>query len=443
MQLKERIKHSLFLKIILIFLAAHLIIASVGFAVHKYFSSMPHHFRMDKNMTQYSSYLIKEMGFPPDTLLAKQLADSLYIGIKFSSPHLSWSSETKDFDFNADLLQWHNIPGNKQFSIAYIPDALLVRDTTPQGVYILLFKSRVWENGSDIQWRILGMVLFMMFILLILYFIIRRLLQPIEQLDEATRQLSAGNLDYKLVSTRKDELGDLVQSFNFMTARIKEMLKARDQLLLDASHELRSPLTRIKVALEFVEDSSAKRNINDDINDMETMIAELLEKERLDSPYGGLYKTTVNLNELLHKICHAYTNRKPGLTLNMPDTPLLLQADGERLRMALDNLVQNGLKYSAPDSPAVQVTVTASGNEVHIAVRDYGRGIPQNEIAYIFEPFYRVDKSRSKHSGGYGLGMSLVKKIIEMHGGRIEIDSTPGEGTTVRIVLTRKEDVNN
>ncbi len=433
MQIKERIRHSLFLKIILIFLAAHLTIAAVGYTMHKYFASQPHLQNMDKNMAQYSAYLINEIGVPPDTARAGALADSLHLAIKFTSQKINWASESIEFGDVAP--QWQNVPGKKQYSIAFTQNGLLVKNETPQGIYLLLFKSKVWDNSSDAQWRILTMVLFMMFILTIIYFIIRRLLQPIEQLDEATKQLSAGNLNYKLATTRKDELGDLVQSFNLMTTRIKEMLKARDQLLLDASHELRSPLTRIKVALEFIDDGNAKENIRSDITDMETMIAELLEKERLDSPYGGLHKTTLNLNEIIRKVCAGYVHQKPGIALNLPELPIEMQADGERLRMALNNLIQNALKFSAPDSSAVRVNVSQVNNEINITVRDFGQGIPLKEIPYIFEPFYRVDKSRSKQTGGYGLGMSLVKKIIEMHKGRIEVDSTPDRGTTVRILL--------
>ncbi len=433
MPIKEKIKNSLFLKIILIFLAAHLTIAAVGYSMHKYFASRPHHQNMDRNMAQYSAYLINRMGIPPDTSKAKELADSLHIAIRFTARKMNWASEPPDIE--KGTLQWHTVTGKKQFSIAYVANGLFVQNTTPQGVYTLLFKSRVWENGSEIQWRILTMVLFMMFILTILYFIIRRLLQPIEQLDEATKQLSAGNLDYKLTTTRKDELGDLARSFNLMTARIKEMLKARDQLLLDASHELRSPLTRIKVALEFIENGSARNDIRSDIADMEMMITELLEKERLDSTFGGLHKTDVDLSEIVHKVCASYDKQRPGIELTVHAQNLKIKADGERLRMALDNLVQNALKFSTPDSPAVQINLEQSGQEVWITVQDFGQGIPSDEITHIFEPFYRVDKSRSKKTGGYGLGMSLVKKIIDLHSGKIEIDSEPGRGTTVRIRL--------
>lgn len=438
MHLKERFKDSIFLKIILIFMTAHLTIIAVGFMVHKYFKSSKDHRNMDKNMVYYGKLLMQRMGFPPDTLQAGRLADSLNISVRFTSPTVSWSnhpemkltlpSNFRDFD------------GKGTTFIAFNENGFYLQEKTKAGQYLLLFKTDIWQSPKAIQWRIMSMVLFMMFILTIIYFIIRSLLKPLQQLDEAAKQLSSGNLDYQLRTKRKDELGDLIRSFNLMATRIKAMLKARDQLLLDASHELRSPLTRLKVALEFLEDSPVKQNIRDDINEMETMISELLEKERLDSPYGGLHKAPVNVPALVKKVCESFTTQKPGIQLRLRTSGIIVQADEERLRSAISNIVQNALKYSPEDGKAVEVSVQAQANTVVIEVQDFGQGIPTEEIPFIFEPFYRVDKSRSKKTGGYGLGMSLVKKIIDAHGGQIEVQSAPGKGTRITIKLSSKNE---
>ncbi len=427
------LKHSIFLKIILIFLSAHLTIVAVGFVVHKYFNAHKQHRNMDKNMVFYGTLLMERLGTPPDTVQAKQLADSLNIAISYRSHTLQWHYPAAlKLTLPANL---HAFDGKKHIFIAYDEKGFYLLRNQADAQYLILFRTDIWQSSKAVQQRILSMVLFMMFILTIIYFVIRALLKPLQQLEEAARQFSSGNLDYQLHTRRKDELGDLIRSFNTMARRIKEMLKARDQLLLDASHELRSPLTRIKLALEFLEDSPAKQNIRDDINEMERMIAELLEKERLDSPYGGLHKTDVPLSDLVQKVCESFSGQKPGVRFVPPAREIVLHADKERLRSAISNLVQNALKYSAHQEKPVEVSVARQGENAVIDVRDFGQGIPEEEIPFIFEPFYRVDKSRSKKTGGYGLGMSLVKKIIEAHGGSIEVQSTQGQGTHITIKI--------
>ena len=434
MRKNDFFKHSIFLKIILIFLAAHLTIVAVGFVVHKYLNTHKQHRNMDKNMVYYGTLLMQQLGSPPDTVQAKKMADSLSIAVRFRSPAVEWSyPQQMNFTLPTNA---HRFDGKKNIFIAYDGKGFYLLQKSAQSEYLLVFRTDIWQSSKAVQQRILSMVLFMMFILTIIYFVIRAMLKPLQQLEEAAREFSNGNLDYQLHTKRKDELGDLIRSFNMMAKRIKAMLKARDQLLLDASHELRSPLTRIKVALEFLPDSPAKQNIREDINEMETMISELLEKERLDSPYGGLHKTDVPLKEFVDKLCQTFSAQKPGIRFLAPRDEIVLHADKERLRSAIGNIVQNALKYSSAQEKPVEVSVSRQGKVAVITVRDYGQGIPENEIPFIFEPFYRVDKSRSKKTGGYGLGMSLAKKIIEAHGGTIDVQSSGGKGTQITIKIS-------
>ena len=240
-----------------------------------------------------------------------------------------------------------------------------------------------------------------------------------------------------MVTRRNDELGELVNSFNEMIRRIKKMLHARKQLLLDVSHELRSPLTRVNVALEFLEESSAKQNICEDISEMETMITELLETERLDSKHGGLDLKKVNLKELIDDVCPDFSNQKPGVKmLSFPDS-IFLNVDPKGIRMLFNNVIANALKYSPSDGYPVEISLREKQDEIIIAIQDFGEGIPEMELPFVFEPFYRVDKSRSKETGGYGLGMSLSKKIMEAHGGTIELSSRLSVGTTVFLTFKK------
>ncbi len=428
MSIQSKIKTSVFAKIMFIFLIAHLAIIMTGLGTHKYFKIRQHNESLVKNMIQYSGYITQQIGAAPDTILARQISKNMDIDMRISAGDIHWDSNDGVPSFFADKAAITSGIYDGQF---------YVEQATESGKYLYLFKTGTEIDANTIQLRLIFMVLVMMVILTLLYFIIRRLLQPVRILDQAVLQLSAGNLDMDLQTPRKDELGQLVNSFNTMVIRLKEMLKARDHLLLDVSHELRSPLTRTKVALEFLEDSTSKQSIHDDILEMETMITEILESERLDSKFGGLNLQPVDLMDLIRQVADDSASLKPGVLLDTNLNKVLLQIDHERMKIAFTNIIQNALKYSDPQGAPVNISVAESETEINISFQDNGLGIPEADIPFIFEPFYRVDKSRSKDTGGYGLGLSLAKKIVEAHHGSIEVKSTFNEGSTFTLKLKK------
>jgi len=213
------------------------------------------------------------------------------------------------------------------------------------------------------------------------------------------------------------------------------MILARDQLLLDVSHEMRSPLTRVKMAMEFLPDDANKESIREDINELEQMLAEILETERLNSAHQSLKLEKVNITRLVHDLAQKFSDIKPGLDLSGLPESCFVQGDTERLKMCIRNVIENSLKFSAESANPVRIMIETQDAHHVLKIRDNGQGIPESDLSFIFEPFYRVDKSRSKKTGGYGLGMSLCKKIIEVHKGTIKIESEVGKGTTVIISL--------
>lgn len=437
MKFKERIKTSIFFKIVLLFLIAHVTIGFIGFTVHRLYKMRYHEESIVKTMAHYSHFLAETLGSPPDTSLARQFSIKYNLQMRIHQPgSADWINEPLVPAF-ADF---ENISPASPDSIqsGLIGDQFYVQISSGSTQYLFGFDTGTNRENDAQELRILIMVFSMMAVLLFLYFGIRYILRPVKAMDKAVGELSAGNLDYRMETRRRDELGELARSFNSMAKRIQKMIQARDQLLLDASHELRSPLTRVKVALEFLEDKSVRENINDDIVEMETMIAELLESERLDSPHGGLHLEQVNLNEIIQLICAEQGDKKPGIQFNEDKEIVLLAADPDRLKIALANLIQNALKYSDAQGKPVQVQLSREKDSIQISVQDFGQGIPEADIPFIFEPFYRVDKSRSKNTGGYGLGLSLTRKIIEAHQGKIEVKSTLRTGT--EFILTFKKD---
>jgi signal transduction histidine kinase len=208
------------------------------------------------------------------------------------------------------------------------------------------------------------------------------------------------------------------------------MFRARDRLLLDVSHELRSPLTRIKVALEFVRDEPVKERIQQEVAELEAMVTELLESERLNSHYGGVSLAEADLMPLVRELAETYNEHEPGVQVIAAPSSVFLKLDGHRIRAALRNVLENALKHSPLDQGPVEIRVETDTEAAHVSVRDHGPGIPSDERTLIFEPFYRVDKSRTRATGGYGLGLSLAKKIMMAHGGDIVVAGDSGQGST-------------
>ncbi|RTZ86985.1 MAG: hypothetical protein DSY95_02865, partial [SAR324 cluster bacterium] len=269
------------------------------------------------------------------------------------------------------------------------------------------------------------------------WLILRKILQPLNWLSDGVYALGEGNLEHRLPEKRGDELGNLAKAFNRMSERIREMLSAREQLLLDVSHELRSPLTRMKVALEFIPEDASRESLLDDVQEMEQMVTEILETARLKSEYGQLNLQKTDLVKLIQDICITFEGQTPGIRFeNAPETCQTF-ADAEQIETVLKNLLANALKYSPAENAPVEIRLKKSDAGTLIEIQDHGPGIQDEELDLIFEPFYRTDKSRNRKNGGYGLGLSLCKTIIEAHGGTIDVQSNTGKGAMFSLHLPK------
>jgi signal transduction histidine kinase len=267
--------------------------------------------------------------------------------------------------------------------------------------------------------------------------VLRRLLRPLRVLSDGVARLGEGELDVVLRSGSgtHDEFDRLTGAFNTMAGRVREMIRARDQLLVDVSHELRSPLTRMKVALELAPDDEQRRRLAGDVAEMERMVAELLELERLRSGQG-LQVARHDVVAIVRDVAAEFEGRPPGVRIDAGPGEVALDVDAGKMRMVMRNLLENAIKYSTPERAPVEVSVTDAGDSVTVRVTDGGVGIPEQEMERVFEPFVRVDASRSKVTGGYGLGLSICKRVMEAHGGRIVIERRGGGGRGTVFVLT-------
>jgi signal transduction histidine kinase len=266
------------------------------------------------------------------------------------------------------------------------------------------------------------------------YFYIRKTLNPLHTLKAGVNEVGAGRLDHRIPETGPSELRDLAQAFNAMAERLNRLLHSKEQLLLDVSHELRSPITRLKVQLEFLDDADAREALRSDLAEMEAMVAALLESARLRHTAAALNLKSVSMVDLIRSLIPEFKDRRPGVEPGpLVDTPV--NADAEKMRIVLRNLLDNALKHTPDDGPAVSISTAHMQDRLEIVVEDRGEGIPAAALPHLFEPFYRPDISRSRKTGGYGLGLSLCKAIVDAHGGSIDLVSTPGEGTRVTVSL--------
>ncbi len=299
-----------------------------------------------------------------------------------------------------------------------------------------------WSLGRNLRAAHDGLLILLVLLLVAVgittHAVLKRLLRPLHALDEGVERLSAGHLDVVLPARSHDELGALTAAFNHMVRRVGEMIRARDQLLADVSHELRSPLTRMKVALELLPAGYEQTRMAADVAEMEAMVTELLELERLRDGRGVQVERR-DLVPILRAAVASFAERPPGVRFRCAAPALLLDVDAEKVRSVLRNLLENALKYSLADSRPVEVSAGEEGASVVVRVTDDGQGIPPADLGSVFEPFFRVDRSRSKKTGGYGLGLSICKRIVEAHGGTIAVANNAGRGATFVVTFPRGE----
>ncbi len=388
-----------------------------------------------QNIDNYAQYIIRDIGDPPDTLRAREIARKNDLLVFYQSDQLTWSSvQDTAFIKKKGLLGWRKHPG-------WWKEHYITKITTTNGIYYFGIDFKF--NREYRIWMTVLLIFFIFLILAALHISIRHVLKPLRWLSVGVEEVSKGNFDHQVPIWKTDQLGRLTTSFNNMIRKIKEMLIARNQLLLDVSHEMRSPLTRIKVAMEFMPNGERKESIKEDIIELEQMLIEILESERLDSAHQSLVIKEIDLAALVRELGIKYKDTSPGIDFSALPDSCIIKGDAERLKMCLRNVIDNSVKFSVDSNRAIQIRIKTEDKVVIITVQDFGRGIPQTELPYIFEPFYRVDKSRSKKTGGYGLGLSLCKKIIEAHKGKIKIDSEEHKGTLVSIRLPKLAENSN
>jgi len=376
--------------------------------------------------------IVDSIGIPPDLRQASQLAQDLSLTIIIRSPHINWQSDEAD-DLDIHQAQFvRSISAEAQMMTVGDEDVIRVA----RGGYEYFLNRKV-PSLSDYDYFVIYMGLGVAIIVLFLnYWLVRRLLDPVRLLREGAERICEGDLGYRVKTSRTDELGELTHSVNQMADSLQSMLEAKRQLLLAISHELRTPITRAKLQLEFMDDGQVKDNLRDDIDEIDLLIADLIEAERLSGRHYALVAEEVDFTRFVNLTLEPYTGYEGGLNKKFPKRDRSMQIDKLRIRLLLTNLLNNAVRHGR-NNP-ITVAIQFTGSDAVLEVRDQGEGIAKEHLSQISEPFFRPDSSRQRHTGGFGLGLYLCRLIAEAHGGKLEIDSTLGVGTCVRVKLPIK-----
>ncbi|MFN3200991.1 MAG: ATP-binding protein [Bradymonadia bacterium] len=264
----------------------------------------------------------------------------------------------------------------------------------------------------------------------------RHIARPIERLTATAQALGAGDLSARTGLERKDEVGALARAMDEMASRIDHMLSAEREMLANISHELRTPLARIRVALELSQqDPSFLADIEQDLGELEMLVADVLASARLGQEGLPLHLAPLDPEAVVHAAAERLRARHRDVDLSvhthLDDIPNV-HADPALIRRVLDNLLENAMKHGAPP---ISLSVRGDAARLTFEVADQGPGITEADRAQVFEPFYRADRSRTRGTGGVGLGLSLCKRIVEAHGGTIEVRPGTENGSVFSFTL--------
>ena len=427
-----RLNRSLSLRLLILFALFTVAILftlkfAVGFALDSQFKE-----NIRPHVAQYFGYLRQEIGDPPSIERARKITERLPIDIAIVSNGEKWSSLGIPIDFESIEFHRHKRRNGKLIQMSRYQNRFILKTTGPDyQLYLMMPERPKFIQSDSIVLIAIALVLLLTYLC---YRTIRWLFQPVADIQRGVASYSQGDFDHLIPLRRNDDLGVLVQRINTMASDIKNMLDAKRQLMLGVSHELRSPITRAKVNLALLPDSQYKDALDTDLAEMEAMISELLESERLNTSHSSLELSSCDLASLAEEVINESFNQEHVLFENGIGL-LDLKLDVKRIKLLLRNLIANALRHTRSDQAAPIVRLYRNEHKVVLSVIDHGVGIAPEHIEHLTEPFYRADSARARHTGGYGLGLYLCRLIAEAHGGELDIQSEQGVGTTVSVIL--------
>jgi len=292
----------------------------------------------------------------------------------------------------------------------------------------------VWTNHLPV---LAGFVTMLAAVVGSAFWFLQRQLKPLARLHTGVNAVARGELDFRVPVVRNDEIGQITAAFNKMANRVGEMISDRERLLADVSHELRSPIARMKVALEFMPEGNKRESLSRDLKEMGNLVTALLEREELRSRVDRFEGEEIMLRPIIAEVIAAAASQQPAVEFDSNDDVRLV-ADPVLVKLLLKNLVDNAIKFSLPDSRPILIKLEVEKETVILRIVDDGIGIPIGSEERVFESFVKLDRARG-HRVGYGIGLNLCRRIATLHGGSICLRALQPRGTEAVVTFNRSQ----
>jgi len=303
-------------------------------------------------------------------------------------------------------------------------------------------------EGPDRRWNIWSFLPYYFLVLgatgILCWIAAAGVISPIRRIANSIAQFGQGDLSVRVETDRPDEIGQLARSFNGMAERLETLITNERRLLSDISHELRSPLARLKFAMKLARTSNdpetALERIERDVNRIASLVSDIVAINVVEDDPALEEKKEICIRDIIGEVvddCGVEAQAR-GCRIEVSGQVCgPVQGNPELLRRAVENVVRNAIRYS-PEKTAIEVVLGEDETDARITVRDYGPGVPDNSIKRIFDPFFRVEEARNTNGGGSGLGLSIAKRAVSVHRGSIAAENaTPGLRVSIVIPLTR------
>ncbi|MFK7994487.1 MAG: sensor histidine kinase [Granulosicoccus sp.] len=402
------------------------------------------------HLVQYVAYVKQDIGTPPDETRARELAARLSIRIQVheldsgkqifttgSTPirveKIKFAKPRRWRAMSAGANRKTQGPRINNIAIGEDRNNPVLRLQTDEYIAYIQFSRPQGRGrgGNELIVALLGLAL----LLTLCFLAIRHLLKPIGKLQATVQQIRDGDLNARTHAKGSDDLALLAHSVDQMSERIEKMLNAKRELLLAISHELRSPLTRARIACEMLEPSRHQQKLINDIEEMERLISQLVESERLQT-HVVLDLQKHNMKRIVSDTVDEFDT---FIDWQEPIDSFFIKADKTRLQILVRNLINNALQHGKPFSGEpvhVKVQLQKNDDQIMMIVTDNGPGIDEAHLPSVTDAFYRPDASRTRKTGGIGLGLHLCNRIAEAHGGALTIESVRNNNVGLRIVVT-------
>ena len=399
---------------------------------------------MDAHETFLYSNLIESWDFPPDTTKVKESLDNLKLfGCIYENGEKYWASPKwfhKDGYFSysdSDTLGYLydiNIPVYISFGdISMKGQNYIATYANYEGFeYLIAIEDYL---PSEVTTKFIPSSIMTLIAVALLFIVIRNYLQPIQLMKNRISLLQKGDLESKIPIIGEDELADLSNEINKMISEIKGLLNRKQLLLSEVSHELLSPLARIRLLTEMLPEHRNKDRLANEIKFLKGMVTNLLMSDRLSGPYTNLELSTINFEDLLNKTISMFPESKNKIKV-IGETPKnIITLDSTKFTLALRNLIENAIKYGSEEKQ-IEIFVNITEEKfIEIHIKDYGKGISKENIKKITNPFFRIKNKNSDKKSGFGMGLSITKNIIEAHNGQLLIQSEINKFTQFTIKL--------